>query len=301
MPPVVIAGGIAAAGAIGGAVLSSSAQKKAANTAATAETNAANVNIAAAQQFQAQNQGNLQPFLNSGYQGNALINSFLFGPQTGGSNGGGSSGAPAAPAGQDWNGYLQANPDVANDYNAHVDHNQFPTAQAYAQWHYQHYGQNEGRQVPTFGQQAGSNALASPSAGIDAYKTFTESPTYQFPLQEGMRQLNTGLASHGQIHSGDAMKEAIGYGQNYASGQLNNFLGLAENQTNRGIQAGGAIAGVGVNALNSITNSNNAVGQAAANRAIAGGVANSNLYAGIGSALGNFAGSFAPTASSYRF
>jgi hypothetical protein len=117
-----------------------------------------------------------------------------------------------------------------------------------------------------------------------------------------MRQLNTGLASHGQIHSGDAMKEAIGYGQNYASGQLNNFLGLAENQTNRGIQAGGAIAGVGVNALNSITNSNNAVGQAAANRAIAGGVANSNMYAGIGSALGGLAGTmFNPgLGSSYK-
>lgn len=297
MPPVVIAGGIAAAGAIGGAVLSSSAQKKAANTAATAETNAANQNIAAAREFQQQNQANLQPFLNSGVQSNALINSFLFGPQ--GGTGGGTSGAPAAPMGQDWNGYLQQNPDVAAEAQRVTADGEFPSPQAYAQYHYQHFGQNEGRQVPTMGGQA--NALANPAAGIDAYKAFQASPTYQFPLQEGMRQLNTGLASRGQLFSGDAGKQAIQYGQDYASGQLNNFLGLAENQTNRGIQAGGAIAGVGVNALNSITNSNNAVGQAAANRAIAGGIANQNLYSGIGSALGTFAGSLAPTASSYRF
>jgi hypothetical protein len=99
MPPVVIAGGIAAAGAIGGAVLSSSAQKKAANTAATAETNAANSNIAAAREFQQQNQGNLQPFLNSGYQGNALIDSFLYGNGSqGGSAPGARTGFPCRPA-----------------------------------------------------------------------------------------------------------------------------------------------------------------------------------------------------------
>jgi hypothetical protein len=294
MPPAIIAGGIAAAGTIGGAVLSSSSQKKAAKSAAAAETQASNNNLALARDFQAQNQGNLQPFLNSGYGSNNLINSFLFGPQA--SQPGQAQGG--APAGQDWNGYLQANPDVAAEAQRVTADGEFPSASAFAQWHYQNHGQAEGRQVPTFG--GGNNALASPTAGMDAYKTFTDSPFYQFPLQEGMRQLNTGLASRGQIHSGDAIKAAQRYGQDYASGQMQNFLGLAENQTNRGIQAGGAIAGVGVNALNSMTNSNNAIGNAAANRAIAGGIANSNMYAGIGSALGQFAGSAFPT-SSYRF
>lgn len=266
-----------AAGTIGGAVLSGSAQSHAANTAAQAETNAANANIAQANQFRQQNQANFQPNINSGFQANALLDSFLTGNNT------------------DWNAYLQQNPDVLQNYQQNLRDPsfaaQFPTAAQYAQYHYQRFGQSEGRQLP----QSSSNA---------AFDQFTKTPFYQFPLQEGMRQLNTSLASRGELKSGDAMKAAIQYGQNYASNQFNNFLGLAENQANRGIQGAGAVAGVGVNALNSITNSNNAAGQAAANAALASGAANANMYAGIGSALGQFAGtainpSMSPFASSY--
>jgi hypothetical protein len=71
-----------------------------------------------------------------------------------------STGTPAtttsSPAltGPNWNAYLTANPDVLSEYNAHVNHSQFPTAESYAQWHYQTYGQGEGRALPTYDQPA---------------------------------------------------------------------------------------------------------------------------------------------------
>lgn len=276
MPPAIIAGGIAAAGTIGGSVLGASAQKKAAKTAAAAETNAANQNAALAREFRQENTANLSPWLQSGQRANALVDSFLYGPQQ-------AQAAPQQPvapiAGGSYGG--EGVGDLGY-IGGHTLAQRQPMNALAAQ--------------PA---QAASPAPQAPANPMSGYEAFTNSPYYQFPLQEGMRQLNTGLASRGQINSGDAMKAAIRYGQDYGFSQgLMPYIGLVENQSNRGIQAGGAIAGVGVNALNSMTNSNNAIGQAGANRAIASGAANANMYAGIGQGLGTLAGSVFP-ASSY--
>jgi hypothetical protein len=147
--------------------------------------------------------------------------------------------------------------------------------------------QNMGTVAAQPQQQPQQNPL-SPTSGFSA---FVNSPYYQFGQNEGMRALNTGLASRGMIESGDAIKSAIRYGQDYGYSQgLMPFLGLAGQQSDRGVQSASAIAGVGQNALASMTANNNNAGNAMANAALAKGAANANMFSGIGSALGTFAG-----------
>jgi len=93
-----------------------------------------------------------------------------------------------------------------------------------------------------------------------AYNAFTQTPAYQFPLQQGMLALNRQLASMGLTGSGAALKDAIGYSQGYASQNYQNFLSqlfnvagagqtgataLGQIGTNIGQQNLGALAGVG--------------------------------------------------------
>lgn len=306
MPPAVAAAGIAAAATIGGAVISSSSQKKAAKQASDAELKMAQQNNALAREFRAENTANFQPYLQSGNRANSLIDSFLYAsPQ--------SSTVRTLPERPELRiGAAQPDSQWAEGALQAMGLGSRGNPLATLQGHLA--GQIEG-QLPTGVRQAYDNYVrANPQGGgysapatagpasspLSGYQAFEASPYYQFPLQEGMRQLNTGLASRGQIKSGDAMKSAIRYGQDYGYGRMGEFIGLAENQANRGVQSAGAIAGVGVNALNSMANSNTAAGNAMANNALARGAANGQMWAGIGSAVGTAAGSLlGPQQSSY--
>lgn len=88
-----------------------------------------------------------------------------------------------------------------------------------------------GQAVPFQSQEAlpqGRNALSPAQSPTDWLRS---TPGYQFNLDEGMRSLNTGLASRGQLFSGDAGREAIRYGQNYGDriygDQYNRLAGIA--------------------------------------------------------------------------
>jgi hypothetical protein len=67
---------------------------------------------------------------------------------TGGTGGTGGIGGTGGSGLTGWAAYLQQYPDVAANY-ANVNHKTFPTPESYAQWHYEHYGQQEGRQAPS--------------------------------------------------------------------------------------------------------------------------------------------------------
>lgn len=135
------------------------------------------------------------------------------------------------------------------------------------------------------------------AGGMSGYEAFVNSPYYQFPLQEGYRALNHGLASSGMLESGDATKRAQRYGQDYGYGRMNEFIGLAGQQSDRGLSAANGIAGVSTNALTSMSNSNNNMGASRAALAAAQGNASAGMYAGIGNALGSALGGL--TRSSY--
>lgn len=298
MPPAVVAAGIGAAGAIGGGLLSASAQKKAANKAADTSLQTAQANNALAREFRTANQANFQPWLNSGTHANSLIDSFLYGP---------SQAAPAASpqlAPQTNPGFQASQAGafgdpaaaVAGGFSPHTQNRRIgPIAGFGGDMNAMMRPRTQAAQPPQAAQPA-QNPLA-PQSGFQA---FVNSPYYQFGQNEGMRALNTGLASHGMIESGDAMKAAIRYGQDYGYSQgLMPFINLAGQQSDRGIQGASAIAGVGQNALASMTANNNMAGNVAANAQLARGAANAGMYSTIGGALGTLAGT-AFGGSSYR-
>lgn len=106
-----------------------------------------------------------------------------------------------------------------------------------------------------------ANAL-TPAQGPSQSPTewLRSTPGYQFNFDEGMRGLNTGLASAGRLFSGDAGREAIRYGQNYGDriygDQYNRLAGLA----GAGQTASSANQQGGQNYANALTsiNQNNA-------------------------------------------
>lgn len=285
MPPPVIAG-VGAVATIGGAVLGAKAQKKAASKAASATTQAAQANIAATREFYNRNTANLSPWMQSGTRANALVDSFLYGPAP-------SSYYPQEQAVQQAPSQQAPQPAPMN-----IMEESSGLRQMLPYWKAPDGAEPQMNALlpssqPAPGQVTTTQAqpaLQQPGTQASGYQAFVNSPYYQFGLNEGMRSLNHGLASRGMLESGDAMKRAIRYGQDYGYGRMNEFIGLAERQSDRGVQGASAIAGVGLNALSSQTAANNAIGSAAANRAIASGAASANMWAGIGQGIGSVLG-----------
>ena len=122
------------------------------------------------------------------------------------------------------------------------------------------FGQNKQMLSPFV--QTGNRAMGSVNALLGlggntaqqrkAFDTYRNSTGYQFRLGEGMNALNSGYAGAGTIQSGAAMRDAVEYGQNFASNEFGNYMGALGNQQGVGLQAGGAAAGVGVNTANSL-------------------------------------------------
>lgn len=263
--------GSAAIGAAG-SIIGGRSAGRAADRAADSQVAVARENNALAREFRDENTANFAPWLSSGGRANALVDSFLFGPQQaqqpatgGGIPAGGATMTLARPSGgfnprlTSGNGILRA-----AFQNGPLDIRVSQTGQP--------------NRVATQG-----NVTANAMNGYDA---FTNSPYYQFPLQEGLRSINEGYAANGTLQSGDAMKAINRFGQDYASGRMGEFIGLAERQSDRGIQGAGAIAGVGTNALASMSANNQNAANALSNAAIARGNANAGMWSGIGSALG---------------
>lgn len=125
---------------------------------------------------------------------------------------------------------------------------------------------------------SGQNANAQ-----SAFQGFTQTPAYQFPLQQGNLALNRQLASAGLTSSGGALKDAIGYNQGFASQGLNSYMGQLAGLAGSGQNAAGALAGFGNTASQNIgglqtytgnAQGNGLLGQAAGlNKAVSGGIA----------------------------
>lgn len=101
-------------------------------------------------------------------------------------------------------------------------------------------------------------------AANNAFDIFRNSTGYQFRLGEGQNALNSGYAASGALQSGDALRALTEYGQNFASNEFGKYMGYLGNQQGVGLSAGSAVAGVGQNYANNVTNMNT---QDAANQA----------------------------------
>ena len=263
-----------------GSALSSSSQSKAAGRAADASVQASRENAALARDIYGQNQQALSPFMTRGNAAGNQINALL------GLGGATQTTQAAAPGANVWDQYLQQNPDVMRGWRETGQ--AFKTPQEYAQFHYSTYGRNEGRQLPT--QQAATPAAANENAtqaAQNAFDIFKNSTGYQSRLAEGYDALNSGLASSNILQSGAAQKEAVRYGQNFASNEFGNYLNALGNQQGVGLSGASALAGVGQNYANTMAANNNQAASAVGNAALIKG--QNNPFA---NALGIIGGGF---------
>lgn len=242
---------------IGAAVIGGGASLLASSKATKASEEATAANNALQSQIYQQNSSNLQPYIQQGNAANSALNEWL----------GLSSGSTSGSAGgQDWSAYLQAYPDVAAEYEQEAAMGTMAamgisSPEEFAQWHYQNYGQAEGRQVSTTAAtqtqpaQTGEEQLqatvgerptyerteyeARPEytrteyepldVGIDQY---VQSPDYEFQQERGMDALKSDKTLSGALRSGAATKSALEFSQNLALGDYDQWRSYATNQYN---------------------------------------------------------------------
>lgn len=158
----------------------------------------------------------------------------------------------------------------------------------------------------------------TPITAQNALNNFANSAGMKFAMQQMANGVNNLYAAHGELQSGAAAKAIQDRaGQIALQDYFMPYMNYLSGQQAMGAQAASAVAGVGssygntVNGLgqnysNAVTGINgsmaNALGQGAinignanANQAIIGGLANAGLGSAIGSGLGQIASSFMPT------
>lgn len=313
----IIGAGVATAGAT---VVAGSKNASAINKSTEAQTAGNAQSLAMQERVYGENKATLAPFVGTGVAASNQINALLglSTPQpqqpTQGALGAfqtptnALTGMGGALSGPNFAGYVQNNPDVQNEFQR-VGARFGNDASAFGQFHWQNYGQNEGRALPQFGQASPASPApgATPQSALAAFDQYRNSTGYQFRLREGMNALNSGYAGRGVLQSGAAIKGALDYGQNIASGEFGNYLNSLQTQQNVGAGAASAQAGVGQNFAGNVTNLNTANANALASGAVAsanntngiiGGLTNAlNTGIGAGVGVGAFGRPGMPTAS----
>lgn len=133
-----------------------------------------------------------------------------------------------------------------------------------------------------------TGGISPQQAQEDAFGRFRDSTGYQFRLGEGMNALNSGYAGAGVLQSGDAMRAAQDYGQNFASNEFGNYYNMLANQQGVGLSGASAVVGVGQNYANNITNMNTQNANNQANAQLARTNPFANALGTIGSGLFNY-------------
>ena len=240
-----------AAGGIG-AVASSSAQKNAAKRAQDASNYAADQSAAVLRENYDKSAQALAPWQRSGLQANDAINALL---GLGGPDPQATQGLPTQQpnamtqfmGGGDFGGYTSPRT-MMDDYGA--------MWQPPGGW--QGFG---GFGVQNFGPTAMGGNVTTPAPQPStqqryekAFDNYRNSTGYKFRLNEGMNAINSGYAGAGSIKSGAAMKAINDYGQNMASGEFANYMGMLGNQQSLGASAASAQAGVSQSLGNNMAN-----------------------------------------------
>ena len=240
------------AATVGGAAISAGASNKAANAA----TQAADTSAAVQREQLTAAKNALNPYAQAGLPATGAINSLLGLTPTQ------SYGQPQYGPQQLAQGYdTGQQTGYQTPYNISTD-----GVQGIDPW-------NTGQVPWTYGQGldpngSGAMSLTTQPSAQSGFDQFRNSTGYQFRLGEGMRALNSGFAGSGMLQSGAAAKSALSLGQNMASQEFNNYLGALGNQQAMGLSAGSALAGVGQNYANSLTQINNNKADAIGNSAL---------------------------------
>lgn len=311
MPVAAAIAGSAVIGA-GASMAGANAQSRAARSAQTAQTNAANQQLALQQQIYQDSRGLQQPYYQAGMQGMFGAGGVMDLMGMGGGGGAqqavpgqnafaqfasGSYGAQpmggAMGGGSPWDGYLQANPDILEHYQTLTpqQRRQYPTPQAFAEYHYNTIGRIEGRQMgqpdpQTGGQQplqpmdgqakpeinGGIRSVSPDGQPVDPRtQALRNTPGYQFQLDEARRGIENSFGARGKLLSGGALTALSDRQQGLADNTYQQALQNAFNVANYGQNAAANMGAAGQNyatgAGNAFGNIGNAAAQGAYGRA----------------------------------
>jgi hypothetical protein len=293
---VIGAGGAVASGAMG-----ASATRHAANTAADTTRATTDANNALFRETRGQNLAIAAPFYNNGVSAGNALTELLLGPQStaGNTEIAGSSGALGGGGSGGYSGgaldaYLAANPDLAAEAHRVTADGEFGSPEEYAAWHYQHYGQSEGRAAPAVNVPVPTPATAggTPTGGsaLDAFDRFRQGTNYQWRYGQGLKATEGSFATKGALDSGAAEKAKITFGQNIASGELSNYMNLLASQQAAGLSAAGAVMGVNTSYAGNVTAQNTNASNVSANAALQSGQATANMWGTVGNTAGQLGG-----------
>lgn len=227
-----VAASIVAAGTVGAAALSSNAQKNAQKDALAAQQAAS---VAA--------QARLAPYQQTGTDALDRLDYFAGGNE------------PGVQSGPDYEAYANSNDDVLAGFQNLSDKDRAflasqgygGTLEAYGQYHYDRYGQGEGRDLPEFSVEDQSSGLSREEGLMDLIEA---SPGYQArydAMSEAVNQSNTagGLGISGK----NVMDEATVAGS-LVNDEYNRLVGINSNLAGIGYNAAGTAASIDVNSGN---------------------------------------------------
>jgi hypothetical protein len=281
-----VASAVAAVATVGGAVIGSSGAKSAAKTQANA---AADAN-ATQRYIYDTTRNDQQPWRTIGGQAIGALGQG-FGFDTSGY--GGST--------VNWGQYGQANPDVAQAWQSMLQSGEAQERfngdpNAYYQWHYQNFGQNEGRQAPASSAGTGPGGASQIPNFLDTFSEddFRADPGYQFRLNEGLKAVQGSAAARGALQSGGTLKALTRFAQGTADQTYNDAYNRFNNDRTMVFNRLSSLAGLGQTANNALASAGqNYANQTGANSIAAGnGMAQSQLAQGQlwGNSLSNLGG-----------
>ena len=254
--------GILAATSLGGAAIGSSSASK----ASKAQQAAADAAVAEQRAAREQMRALLQPYVAAG--GPALQAQLdLLG--LGGSGGG-------------VGGYLSANPDVAAEAQRAVAAGVFGSPEEYAQWHYQNFGQAEGRQMPTG--TGGADAQAATIAGLE------NSPIFQALVRQGEEGILQNASATGGLRGGNVQGALAQFRPAMLNQQIQQRFSQLGGITELGQNSAAGVGNAGLGVASNIGNLLQQGGAAQAGGALAQGKAWGGLLNGISSNIGMAAG-----------
>lgn len=134
------------------------------------------------------------------------------------------------------------------------------------------------------------------AAAANAYELFKKSTGYSTRLEEGQRTLASNYFGGGVGQSGAAVKAALRYGQDYASGEFGNWMGALSGQQSIGFGGASALSGVSQN----IANNMGAISQNGANNTAQAAIARAQNQGALYSGIANVAGNAFGALSSYN-
>lgn len=259
---------VGALASLAGGALSASGGQAASN----AQSKAAKDQLAFLKQQYGDTRNLLKPqYLQSGDAMNLLAKQFGIGPQ----NYAAAFGAGSSGADDQWTAYLNSDPALQAEWSrlSTQSKNPFSSPQEYAQYHWNTFGQKEGRQLPTMNydaQPTGGTGQVSTTQAQNPLSGFWASPYGELATKGFLGVDQPGVAgafgAGGKALSGAATKALYDRGQARAEGAYTNYLNgiqslagmnptgqLVSSSQNFGTQGANAIGNMGQAKANALT------------------------------------------------